>query len=129
MKCRPFHHGALTPGQLVLLDTCSKTPCRYALRFIEHVCHTFVHLAPVDLFLDAEQVTDTIPLSEVHTRLSIPEFECGDPIFLHGRPGWIAHTHINDLHVYVTLEGENTHKPVYTNLIHVDVTPTLSKYV
>jgi hypothetical protein len=129
MKSKALERDALVPGRLVLLETAPYTaPHHYVLRFVEHICDAFVHLAPVDLFLDVEQVTERVPLEHACGCLRIPQFECGDPIFLHGRPGYIANAEQNDLHVYVTLQDGNLEKPIYTNLIHVDVTPTLSQY-
>lgn len=115
----------LHTGKLVVLLPDGAERTRLEVRFVERCDAQLVYLEPPAFFLDDDDVTERCALGEVGLWLREPVIEAGDAIVWRGRPGRIARCLPNDMHVYVTLD-DTPHTEQYTNLIHVDFSPTLA---
>ncbi len=123
MKLVVPQENDLSVGRLVVLMPARASYETPALRFVERRESEVVFLEPIGVFLEDEDVSETFGLTEALERLRLPLCEIGDEVFFRTRLARITRCQPNDFHAHVAFAGEEVEH--YTNLIHLDFTPTL----
>ena len=124
MKLVELTAGDLIQGRLVVLLPAPGAGDIPQLRLVERVETHLVFLEPTAMFLDDDEVSETFSFTEAMRRLRLPVIESGDPVFYRTRPARVCKAMANDFHVYVEFQ-DSPGQEHYTNLIHLDFTPSL----
>jgi len=106
----------LEPGHIVVVRGISSEE---GFKMVSHIDDDFISLEPLGYLIEEDEQNLNISKKEIKNILRIPIFEKGDPLFYHGKEGFIVEAFPHDLHIRFTLQGED--KIYYSNIIHIDL--------
>jgi len=119
----------IVQGKLVVLLSPPGTGAVPQMRLVERVEGGLVFLEPTALFLEDDDVSETFALTLALERLRLPHVEVGDVVFYRTKPARISRPcPPNDLHAHVEFVATPGVEH-FTNLIHLDFTPSLLAFV
>lgn len=127
MNLKPFQAELLKVGKIVvyLRPANSTAGPRSQMCIVDTVLPTGVTLEPA-YSLEIEDALFEVSTADLKNHIFHGAPSIGDKVLFRGKPGSISNCEENGTHVHVVLE-ESPGAEHYTNLIHLDFSPTLNK--